>query len=54
MNNLKSIKTFGQLKSSGYKSNSIKDELRDNLIRKIKAKEPLFEGILGYEKTVLP
>ncbi|TVR16007.1 MAG: magnesium chelatase [Balneolaceae bacterium] len=48
------IKTLGQLKESGWKSVSIKDELRNNLFKKIKAKEPVFPGILGYEKTVIP
>ena len=37
--NITSIKTLGELKKSGYKSKSIKDELRDNLIDKIKIKE---------------
>lgn len=48
------IKTLGELKKSGYISKSIKDELRDNLIRKIQAKEPVFIGIVGYEDTVIP
>ncbi len=48
------IKTLGQLKASGYKSKSIKEELRDNLITKIKAKENVFEGIWGFEDTVIP
>ncbi len=48
------IKTLGQLKESGWTSVSIKDELRNNLLKKIKAKEPVFPGILGYEKTVIP
>lgn len=48
------IKTLGQLKASGYQSKSIKEELRDNLITKIKAKENVFEGIWGYEDTVIP
>lgn len=48
------IKTLGQLKESGWKSVSIKDELRNNLLKKIKAKESVFPGILGYEKTVIP
>lgn len=48
------IKTLGQLKESGWKSVSIKDELRNNLLKKIKAKEYVFPGILGYEKTVIP
>jgi magnesium chelatase subunit I len=48
------IKTLGQLIKSGYKPKSIKQELRDNLIAKIKAKQPIFEGILGFDDTVLP
>ena len=48
------IKTLGALKASGYQSQTIKDELRSNLIRKIKNKETIFEGILGFEDTVLP
>ena len=48
------IKTFGQLKSAGYKSKGIKDELRGNLIDKIKNKQQVFEGIWGYEETVIP
>jgi len=46
--------TLGDLKRSGYKPKSIKDELRDNLIINIKNKETLFKGILGYEDTVIP
>ncbi|MEX0719923.1 MAG: sigma 54-interacting transcriptional regulator [Balneolaceae bacterium] len=46
--------TIGELKKSGWKSVSVKDELRKNLIRKIRDKEELFPGILGYNKTVLP
>ncbi|WP_339701622.1 magnesium chelatase [Algoriphagus aquimarinus] len=48
------IKTLGQLKAAGYESKSIKEELRDNLILKIKRKENVFEGIWGYEDTVIP
>ena len=48
------ITTLGQLKASGYKSKSIKDELRDNLITNIKAGKNSFEGIHGYEYTVIP
>ncbi|MHA7130456.1 P-loop NTPase family protein [Algoriphagus namhaensis] len=48
------IKTLGQLKASGYTPKSIKEELRDNLIQKIRAKENVFEGIWGYEDTVIP
>ncbi len=48
------IKTLGELKKSGYVSRSIKDEIRENLITKIKAKEDTFPGILGYEDSVIP
>lgn len=48
------IKTLGALKESGYISKSIKEELRDNLIAKIKNKEVVFDGIHGYEHTVIP
>ncbi|HOZ52442.1 MAG TPA: magnesium chelatase [Chitinophagaceae bacterium] len=48
------IKTLGDLKKSGYKSKTIKDELRDNLIKKIQLKEPVFIGIVGFEDTVIP
>ena len=51
---LTAIKTLGELKKSGYTSKSIKDEIRENLIVKIKAKENPFPGILGYEDTVIP
>ena len=51
---LKAIKTLGELKSSNYTPKSIKDELRSNLIKALKTKETLFEGVLGYEKTVIP
>lgn len=48
------IKTLGELKTAGYRSKLIKDELRDNLIAALKEKRPIFEGILGFEDTVLP
>ncbi len=51
---LLTIKTLGQLKASGYQSISIKDELRNNLIDKLKNKENVFEGIWGFEDTVIP
>ena len=53
MDNTK-IKTLGELKKSGYVSKSIKQELRDNLIKKIQAKENPFPGILGYDDSVIP
>ncbi|SHN20658.1 magnesium chelatase subunit I [Cyclobacterium lianum] len=48
------IKTLGQLKATGYIPKTIKEELRHNLIDKIKNKENVFEGIWGYEDTVIP
>ncbi len=51
---MKNIKTLGALKKAGYQSKSIKDELRDNLVQKIKNKETTFEGVHGYENTVIP
>lgn len=47
-------KTLAELKASGYQPKNIKDEIRDNLIDKLKTGEPVFEGVLGYEKTVFP
>jgi len=47
-------KTLGELKESGYKSVSVKDELRANLIGKLRACERLFVGIVGYDETVIP
>ena len=52
--NLQNIKTLGQLKESNYKSRSIKEELRENLIKKIGKKEMPFPGIIGYEDSVIP
>lgn len=46
--------TIGELRASGYVSKSIKAEVRDNLIKKLKTGEPPFPGILGYEDTVIP
>lgn len=48
------IRTLGELKKSKYVSKSIKQEIRDNLIKKIQAKENPFPGILGYEDSVIP
>ena len=46
--------TLGELRKSGYRVQPVKDELRNNLIRKLNANEELFPGIIGYEKTVIP
>ncbi len=51
---VQTIKTLGDLKKSDYTSRSIKQEIRDNLIKKIQKKEETFPGILGYEDSVIP
>lgn len=48
------IKTLGELKASGYKTRTIKEELRQNLIDKLRKKETAFLGIVGYEDSVIP
>lgn len=50
----KDIKTLGQLRRSDYKSRSVKDELRQNLIQQMQKQEGGFEGIIGFEDTVIP
>ena len=47
-------RTVGQLKASGYKPSSVKDELRRNTIAKLRAGEALFPHLVGYEETVIP
>ena len=51
---IQNINTLGELKKSNYVSKNIKDELRDNLRNKIKAGEAAFEGVHGFENTVIP
>ena len=46
--------TLGELKGSGYKQISIKDEVRNNLLKNIKEGKSSFTGIVGYEDTVIP
>ncbi|MCF6142440.1 AAA family ATPase [Flavobacterium sp. K77] len=48
------IKTLGELKQAGYQTKSIKDELRNNLRDKIKSGKTTFEGVHGFENTVIP
>ena len=54
MKDLTSIKTFGELKKAGYKSKSIKEEMRDNLLERLKNNNIGFEGIIGFDDTVIP
>ncbi len=51
---IEKIITLGQLKASGYTPKSVHEEVRDNLIASIRSKENPFEGIMGYEDTVIP
>ncbi len=46
--------TLGELRASGYRPRSVKEEIRENLRAKLTAEERLFPGILGYERTVIP
>src|SRR5262245_49957632 len=48
------VHTLGELRRAGARSRPVKQEIRDNLIRKIQAGEPLFPGIIGYDETVIP
>jgi magnesium chelatase subunit I len=47
-------RTLGELRASGYRLESVKDEMRRNLIARIRQGRPLFPGVLGYEETVVP
>ncbi|WP_397546628.1 AAA family ATPase [Rhodothermus marinus] len=51
---LTELKTLGDLKEAGYRPLSVKDELRKNLIAKLRRGEEIFPGIIGYERTVIP
>jgi magnesium chelatase subunit I len=46
--------TVGELKAFGYRPCSVKDELRRNVIRKLKNREEIFPGIVGYRDSVIP
>jgi magnesium chelatase subunit I len=48
------IHTLGDLRQSGYRSRPVKQEIRDNLVCKLRAGEALFPGIIGYDDTVVP
>jgi len=48
------IKTLGALRASGYRPRSVKIEIRDNLRQRLRSGGPLFPGILGYDRTVIP
>src|SRR5215510_3431159 len=48
------IQTLGDLRRQSTRPRPVKQEIRDNLVRKLRAGEPLFPGIIGYDDTVLP
>src|SRR5471030_2898473 len=48
------IETLGDLRRSAVRSRPVKQEIRDNLVRKLQAGDPLFPGIIGYDETVVP
>jgi magnesium chelatase subunit I len=48
------IHTLGELRNSGYRIRSVKDEMRENLLAKIAGREKIFPGIHGYDRTVIP
>src|SRR5687768_6796555 len=52
--NHQKIKTLGELKKSGYVPRSVKEEIRANLITKLQQGESTFDGIIGYEDSVIP
>lgn len=54
MADIKKATTIGELKSSGYRSLSIREEMRRNLLKMIKNRENLFPGIIGFDDTVIP
>ncbi len=54
MNKKPDISTLGELRGAKYHSKTIKDELRDNLIASLKSGKKIFEGIVGYDDTVIP
>ncbi|MBM3276342.1 MAG: magnesium chelatase, partial [Candidatus Sericytochromatia bacterium] len=51
---MKKPRTVGELRRSGYKPSTVKEEMRRNLVRRLRAKEEIFPGIVGYDETVIP
>src|ERR1700722_10431947 len=48
------IQTLGELRGAGYRPRPVKQEIRDNLVQKLRSGETLFPGIIGYDETVVP
>src|SRR6266508_5005406 len=47
-------RTLGELRQSGYQPSTVREELRANLIAKIRKGDTLFPGVIGYDQTVIP
>jgi magnesium chelatase subunit I len=47
-------RTLGELRASGYRRRSVKEEMRANLVRQLGSEQPVFPGIIGYDETVIP
>ncbi|HMO53253.1 MAG TPA: hypothetical protein PJ994_01995 [Tepidiformaceae bacterium] len=54
MTTLERPRTVGELRASGYEVLPVREEMRKNLISKIRSGDELFPGIYGYEETVIP
>ncbi len=54
MTTLERPRTLGELKDSGYRTLPVREEMRNNLIKKMRAGDDLFPGVYGYEETVIP
>jgi magnesium chelatase subunit I len=52
--NIHAVRSLGQLKEAGYRPRSVKEEMRGNLIKAIQEGKNVFEGILGFDDTVIP
>lgn len=52
--NQERARTFGELRESGYRPQSVREEMRDNLVAKIRKGDELFPGVIGYDQTVIP
>src|SRR5215475_16082095 len=48
------IETLGDLRRSSYRPRQVKQEIRDNLVKKLQSGDTLFPGIIGYDETVVP
>ncbi|MBW2148583.1 MAG: AAA family ATPase [Deltaproteobacteria bacterium] len=51
---MQKTKTIGELRASGYRSRTIKEEIRDNLVNRLRSGQETFPGIVGYGDTVIP